>query len=54
MDFLKTKIDWDKLQKIIEEKSGNWYSKGYLQGVKNGTHANKAIQKIFDEIGLKK
>ena len=54
MDFIKIKIDWDKLQKIVEEKTGNWYSKGYLQGVRNGNHTNKTIQNIYNELGIKK
>ena len=54
MDIYKIKIDWDKMQKLIEEKTGNWYSKGYLQSVKNGTHGNKTIENIYNELGIKK
>lgn len=54
IDIYKMKIDWDNIRNYINGKTGHYYSKCYLQSVKNGTHRNKTIEKIYEELGLKK
>ena len=51
MDIYKKVLDWNKIQKIVQEKLNNEYDIYYLRRVYNNGVQNKKVWNVLFEIG---